>query len=407
MTILVEIGPSTAAGLSPGLGGAVRVLATLPEAAIAVADDEDENLVVVGQAALLDQALDFAAMVRQGRPSVQIILVRTQYDPNAVVAALDAGVSEVVPSADPAVVLAACRRAIAVPVSTAPPSLADELFTSGSRDSEVPMEQPSQPSPAGKVVTVFSPKGGSGKTTIATNLAIALSELAPPVCLVDLDLEFGDVAISLRLTPTRTLADAVKMEVEGDENAALDALTTAYNERLRCILAPIEPGDAEKIPADLISDLLALLRTRYEFVVVDTPSQLSPNVLAALDVSDHHLLVTNPELPALKNLRLTLDMLDLLHYDPHRRTIVFNKADDAAGLSAEEVEETIHSPIDLHVPASRDVPASINRGVPIVAAKPDHSVSVAITTFASRTLVGEPQRDSKRSSRRIFRRRQS
>jgi pilus assembly protein CpaE len=407
MTILCELDEATAVGVSPGLGN-VRRVKSLPEAAIAVAEDHSENLVVIGFEAPFDQALDFTITARRERPPVNVILIRDHWDPKAVTAALDAGVREVVPAGDPAAIVAACHRATAVPVA-AQPSLADDVRRPHYHAAaQAPHEiAPPAPSVEGKVITVFSPKGGSGKTTIATNLAVALSEIAPPVCLVDLDLEFGDVAISLRLTPARTLADAVKMEVDGDEDDALALLTTEYKPGMNCILAPIEPGDAEKIPAELVSDLLALLRARYAFVVVDTPSQLSGRVLAALDSSDHHLLLTNPEVPALKNLRLTLDMLDLLHYDPRRRSVIFNRADASAGISAAEVEQTIHTPIAVHVPASRDVPASINRGVPLVAARKDHPVSVAISRFAADVLVGDTARAGRRSGRRIFGRRQA
>lgn len=407
MTILCEVDDATAAGLAAGLGGALRVVSTLPEAAVALAEDHDETLVVVGQDVPFNQVIDFTARARRERPALGTVLVRRHDDADGVRAALDAGVSEVVSFGDPAMVLDACRRVIAVPVFA--PSLADDLMAPPpAAEREIPVLVEAQPArPSGKIVTVFSPKGGSGKTTISTNLAAALSEIAPPVCLIDLDLEFGDVAIALRLTPARTLADAVKMEVDGDEDDALAALTTQYSAGLKCILAPIEPGDAEKIPAELVTDLLALLRSRYALVVVDTPSQLSPHVLAALDQSDHHVLITNPEVPALKNLRLTLDMLDLLHYDPHRRSVVFNRADDAAGISAAEVEQAVHAPIAVRVPASRDVPASINRGTPIVLGKKDHPVSVAITNFAADVLVGSRVGQARRSSRRLFRRKQA
>lgn len=408
MTILCELDQLSVDGIAPALGGAVRLVSSLPEAAIAVVDDDAENLVVVGRDTPLEQVLDFTVKVRHARPELNVILVRNNYDPNAISAALQAGVREVVPSGDPSFVVDAIRRAVAVPVSTpAQPTLVDELMRPAQAQVAVALEEAppevAQQQRAGQVITVFSPKGGSGKTTISTNLAVALSRLAPPVCLIDLDLEFGDVAISLRLAPNRTLADAVKLEVEGDEDEALQMLTTDYSDGLKCILAPIEPGDAEKIPSELITDLIALLRPRYSYIVIDTPSQLSPHVLAALDASDHHVLLTNPEIPSLKNLRLTLDMLDLLHYPRERRSVIFNRADAAAGLSAEEVESTIKTSLTASVPASRDVPASINRGVPIVAAKPDHAVSTAIINFAAERIVGVAPAGRARS-RRLFRR---
>jgi pilus assembly protein CpaE len=432
VTILCEFEADDAAAIAPALGGHVQLAANLPEAAIGLVEDKAESVVVVGRHAPLDQVLDFTAKVLEERPKLNVILVRSDYDPKAVSAAMAAGVREVVAAGDPSFVVAAIQRAtapVAVPQQSsfvAEPqmtSLIDELMPT-TEDAPPPPDGLSRPPahlapaaidvepepaapPPGKIITVFSPKGGSGKTTIATNLAVALSESGRPVCLVDLDLEFGDVAISLRLTPVRTLADAVKTEAIGDEDDALRMLTTEYRPGLNCILAPIEPGDAEKIPASLVTDLLALLRPRYAFVVIDTPSQFSQHVLAALDASDHHLLLTNPEIPSLKNLRLTLDMLDLLHYPRERRSIIFNRADSAAGLSAAEVEETIKAPIAVQVPASRDVPASINQGVPIVAARPDHQVSAAIRRFAVEQLGGAPESGARRGHRRGILRRKT
>jgi pilus assembly protein CpaE len=430
VTILCEFDETSAASITPLMGTPVRVTANLPEAAIGLVEDESENVVVIGGEAPLDQVLEFTTNVLAERPGLKVILVRGDYEPQVVSAAMEAGVREVVPSGNPTFVVAACERAAAsvnVPMPTqsmngpsAPPAAAATPYRVEDQQGPLPapdglfdpVGQPAAPAtptapppPAGKIITVFSPKGGSGKTTVSTNLAVALSKLGHSVCLLDLDLEFGDVAISLQLTPVRTLADAVKTEAYGDEDDALAMLTTEYGGGLNCILAPIEPGDAEKIPATLISDLLLLLRTRYAYVVIDTPSQFSPHVLAALDASDYHVLLTNPEIPSLKNLRLTLDMLDLLHYPRERRSIVFNRADSAAGLSAAEVEKTINSPIAIQVPASRDVPASINSGVPIVQAKPDHPVSAAIRRFAIERLDGQPQRGPKPKRKGLFRRR--
>jgi pilus assembly protein CpaE len=406
VTILCELDQAAVAGIAPSLGGAVRHVATLPEAALGVVEDDAENLVVIGRDVPLDQVLDFTAKVLAERPYVSVILVRHEYDQATIAAALGAGVREVVSSSEPAFLLDACRRAVAE-LTPERSALFDELVPPVEElaPPAEPMAEVEAAPRLGKIVTVFSPKGGSGKTTIATNLAVVLSETNEQVCLVDLDLEFGDVAISLGLTPSRTLADAVKTEVQGDEDDVLRMLTTEYRPGMDCILAPIEPGDAVRIPVSLVTDLLALLKTRYAYVVVDTPSQFSEHVLAALDASDHHVLLTNPEIPALKNLRLTLDMLDLLHYPRERRSIVFNRADSSAGLSVADVEDTIKTAIAVQVPASRDVPASINRGVPIVAGRKDHAVSAAIKGFAAEYIIGVSPDAKKRTRRGFFGRR--
>ena len=376
MTILCEPDRQAAAALAPALDGAVHTVATLPDVAMTMAAEPAENLVVIGRDVALDQVLSFSGQVRAERPDVAVILLRESPDAGTLTDAANAGVREVVPAGDAQILFDACHRARLGQV----PQLAQP-------------ELPPEPRHSARIITVFSAKGGCGKTTVATNLAVALNASgARQVCLVDLDLAFGDVAISLQLTPSRTLIDAVVTQIMSDDDERVSALLTPFRPGLDCILAPVEPGDAEKIPATLVSDLLERLRHRYDYVVIDTPSQFSEHVLAALDASHHHVLLTTPEVPALKNLRLTLDMLDLLSYSRDARSIVFNRSDARGGLSAADVENAIKSPIAVHVPSSRDVPASINHGVPIALSKPDHPVSQAIRAFADHTIAGEPAR---------------
>jgi Flp pilus assembly CpaE family ATPase len=237
-----------------------------------------------------------------------------------------------------------------------------------------------------RIVTVFAAKGGCGKTTVATNLATILYDRgAHRVCLVDLDLEYGDAASVLGLRPERSMIDALTL---GDQltPATLTSLMTNYLPGFDCLLAPTRPGDARLIPAALVTRLLALLPLAYDFVVVDTPSQFSPYVLAALDAADHQILVTTPDRPALKNLRGTLDMLDLLPYDRTARSIVINRSDAGSDLPVDLLDQLVRSPIAGRLPAWDGVPASINRGEPLAAAQPDHAVSQAIRQLAAALL---------------------
>jgi pilus assembly protein CpaE len=134
-----------------------------------------------------------------------------------------------------------------------------------------------------------------------------------------------------------------------------------------------------------------VLRGMFDYVVVDTPPQLSEHVLTALDASAHHVLLATPDVPTLKNLRLTLDMLDLLSYPRDMRTVVLNRSDAKAGLTAQDAEQAARCPIAGHVPSSRAVPLSINEGVPITLAHPGHQVSQAITRFAEQWLLPRPE----------------
>lgn len=375
MPILCQ--PDAWPNLSGYIGGPVHIVTTIEEAERALASDPHELLVVVGAAVEQDRAFAFASSLRLRRPDVGVVLVRDRVDVATLTKALQAGVREVVPSDALNELAEACARsrALSQSVTGVPATVAGK-----------------GPSPRreGKVITVFSAKGGCGKTTLAVNLSCALAVGgAHTVCLIDLDLAFGDVAINLQLDPVRTIVDAVAMAGRLDETGTR-SLLTQYRPNMSVLLAPVSPGDAEKVPPALVAEILAVLSRMFDYVVVDTPSQFSEHVLNAMDVSERHVLLTTPDVPALKNLRLTLDMLDLLSYPHESRAIVLNRSDSRVGLTAADVQRVVRSPIDANVPSSRDVPISINKGTPIIIANPHHPVSTAIDSFAHTGLVATP-----------------
>ncbi|WP_432880144.1 AAA family ATPase [Kribbella sp. CA-245084] len=371
MTIVCRPGDE----LIPAFGDDVLSVERLDDVLRALMDDPAEDLVVVGPRIAPDEALGFAAHLRLERPTTGVILVREHVDVELLTEALRAGVREVVSAGDTASLVAACERSRAL---------------SERARAELRSPYDVDPGQRGKVVTVFAAKGGCGKTTIAVNLAAALATVEDQqVCLVDLDLAFGDVAISVQLDPVRTISDALPMSGHLDTTGAASLLTT-YRPGLEMLLAPVTPGDAEKIPAGLVGELLTVLRGMFDFVVVDTPAQFSEHVLTAMDMSDHHVLLTTPDTPALKNLRITLDMLDLLAYSRDIRSVVVNRSDSKVGLSSGDVERVVRSPLDAQVPSSRSVPISINKGIPIVVGTPNHPVSQAIVRFAHERLLSRP-----------------
>jgi pilus assembly protein CpaE len=238
----------------------------------------------------------------------------------------------------------------------------------------------------GKIITVFSAKGGCGKSTLATNLAVTLATGDQRVCLVDLDLAFGDVAILLQLSPQRTIADAIGLADRIDETG-FRTLLTRYRPGLEVLLAPVKPAASEEIGSDLIAELLHLARAEFDYVVVDTASALSGQMLAALDATHHYVLIATPELPSLKNLRVTLDTFDLLDYRRDARTIVLNRADSKVGLSMPDIQRALRVPINAYIPSSRDVPLSANKGVPLAVSHPSHAVSAAVREMAAKQFA--------------------
>jgi pilus assembly protein CpaE len=367
--------PGSGAELTGSIGDEVRAVDGLAATAHVLAADPAETLVVIGPGTAAEDALEFTAKLRLARPAVGVVLVRDQVDVAVLNRALQSGVREVVRAGDQVALTAACRRSR---------ELSRRLLAAAGTGEAAPVKD-------GQVVTVFAAKGGCGKTTLATNLGVVLSRHdGHQVCVVDLDLAFGDVAITTKLAPTRTIVDALPMAGHLDTTGAA-SLLTSYRPGLDMLLAPVTPGDAEKVPPSLVGELLSVLRGIFDYVVVDTPPQLSEHVLTALDASAHHVLIGTPDVPTLKNLRLTLDMLDLLSYPREIRTVVLNRSDAKAGLTAQDAEQAARCPIAGHVPSSRAVPVSINEGVPITLANPGHQVSQAITRFADQWLLPQPE----------------
>ena len=370
MTILCS-SQSTSPAIEAALPAPMTVVTTLAQAAEILDREPAERLVVVGIDVPFTETLTFTIAVGTAHAGVGVVVVRPELELSEVQQGMRCGVRDIIQVDDVAGLSDACARSL-------------ELSARMLGGAHTPFDGTVD----GKIVTVFSAKGGVGKTTIATNLSVALNNSgASRVCLVDLDLAFGDVAITLRLEPRLTIVDALTMS--DIQPADLSRILTSYRPNHDCLLAPVAPGEAERIPASLTTSLLNALSKQYEYVVVDTPSQLSEHVLAALDVSDYHVLITTPELPSLKNLRLSLDTLEMLGYSRESRSVVLNRADSNVGLSVAEVERVAKTAVAVRVPSSADVPTSINRGTPLAAAQPDHRVSLAIRRLAAEKFAPE------------------
>jgi len=382
MTILYEQWQQQAQQLAMLFGAEeTRVVGTADELVELVNTDRGELLVVLGPSTPLAEAVGFAEQCRIRRPALGVVLLRQFLDVNVMSEALRAGVREVVDANDPAAILAASARSqdLSRQLATKTHINGQHVPTSGAPAPGEPID--------GQVITVFSAKGGVGKTTTAINLAVALADGGRhKVCLMDFDLAFGDVAILTQLSPERTIADAIPVADRIDETG-LRAILTPYRSGLDVLLAPVQPAIAEEIGRQLISDLIQLARDAFEFVVIDTASAFSEQMLAALDATHHYLLVATPEIPALKNTRVTLDMFDLLDYRREARTMVLNRADSKVGLSHPDIEKIIRMPIRGNIPSSRDVPVSANAGVPLSVSSPSHPVTLAIKDLAAKQFL--------------------
>src|ERR671933_2597921 len=175
------------------------------------------------------------------------------------------------------------------------------------------------------MICVLGPKGGTGKTLTSCNLAVSLARTAKKVALIDLDLQFGDVALSLGLRPEKTIYDLAKSGGSLDIEK-LESYLTTHSSGLRVLLAPTRPDQASFVTVDLLRDIYTLLRSNYDSVVIDTPPGFTPEVIAAIDSSSHICVVGMLDSLSLKNTKLGLETLNLMGYDPDRISLLLNRA---------------------------------------------------------------------------------
>ena len=253
----------------------------------------------------------------------------------------------------------------------------------------------------GRIVTVFSPKGGTGKTSIATNLAASLAKhQGKRALLLDLDLQFGDAAIMLGLEPEKTIYDLVVAPGELDSEK-LAGYITRHPCTLDILPAPLRPEDAELVTEAKLARLLEVARESYDVIVVDTSPFFHGPMLATLDRTDELLMLCGLDVPTLKNVRLSLQTLELLSFPPTRIRFVLNRANSKVGMSKKEVEGALDVAMTFEVPSDRAVPISVNRGNPAVLADGNSEFAGAVKKMA-KALVASPSVAPKKAQRRLF-----
>jgi pilus assembly protein CpaE len=250
----------------------------------------------------------------------------------------------------------------------------------------------------GRVITVFSPKGGSGKSVVSTNLAVASAlHTNSRTLLIDLDLQFGDAAIMLGLTPANTLHELIGTPATLDAEK-LEVYTERHASGVDVLPAPLRPEDAELITEDAIRALLTVARAAYDLVVVDTAPFFYGPMLATLDETDQLLLVCNPDVPTLKNVRLTLQTLEMLAFPGERLRVVLNRASTSAGIDRGDVETALGRTIDVVLPLDAAVPLAVNRAEPVVLQGSSTPFGAAIIDVA-RALGGDSAVEAPQPSR--------
>ena len=249
------------------------------------------------------------------------------------------------------------------------------------------------------MLVVLGPKGGTGKTLTACNVALRVAAAGKRVVLVDLDLQFGDVGLSLGLTPERTVYDLAKAGGSLDAEK-LEGYLTKHRSGVRALLAPTRPDHAGSVSTEFLRDVYATLRASNDFVIVDTPPGFTPEVIASIDSSSDVCMVAMLDSLSLKNTKLGLETLQLMGYDQSRITFLLNRADTRVGITDEDVVTIVGRAPDVKIPSDRDIPRSVNQGEPIVRSKSRSDAAKAFRTLSDSYLTPEP---SGRSRRRFSR----
>lgn len=238
------------------------------------------------------------------------------------------------------------------------------------------------PKKAAELITVFSAKGGVGKTTIATNLAVALAEMKQKVALLDFDLQFGDVSIALDLAPRLTIVDMVR-ESGWTSGEALSYLTE-HSSSLSVLAAPLQPEQADLIEGSHVKNILGALLPHFDYIVIDTAQNFTDVTLTALDESDLILLVSTQDLPTLKNVMLSSSVMQSLHYPPEKIRLVVNRENSKVGLSVSMLEDKLGMSVSYRIPFDgKLVVESMNQGIPVVCQAPKSAIAQGFRKMAA------------------------
>lgn len=251
-----------------------------------------------------------------------------------------------------------------------------------------------KPQAAGKVVTIFSAKGGVGCSTIIVNLAIALQQSgASKVALVDTSLQFGDVGVLLNLYASRTIADLASLAEELDDELIND-IFLSHSSGVKALLAPPRPEVADTVTPGLVSEVLDRLRTMFDIILIDTGSVLDDVVLNVLDISDKIIVVTTPEIPAIKNAKLFFEVTEALEYERERIMFILNKVDKRINIRAEDIEANLKYKIEAQLPFDeRTVTTSVNQGIPYVLGNKNSLLSQATIAMSKHLLKSLEEAD--------------
>ncbi len=369
--VIIDDDPRLRTRLAMQLGSAAPP-ATFPSIAALVDKGAPSAMVVVfgpsfSDATGLARATEFV----RDRAGVSAVLVVEELSTQLLQQAIRGGMSDVITvPEDASQLLEAVDRA------------AGHLNVSVGAGVGAPASQSGDGAPRGRVVTVFSTKGGAGKSFVATNLAVALARRSnQPVCLIDCDLQFGDAAVMLKLVPQHTIADAVASIGRLDVPLLRSLLVRHDPSGLLVLPAPTEPAFADQIKADDVVQIISTLRRFCSHVIVDTPTYFTEVVIRLLEDCDDIVLVAGMDVPNIKNVKLGLNTLRQLDLPQSKVKLIINRANSKVKIDVAEVERALNLKADILIPSDITVPQSINKGIPAVIDAPKSGVARSLESL--------------------------
>lgn len=322
--------------------------------------------------------------IRQKSPHIQVVILSVQGDQNYMRRAMLAGARDFLtkpPMGDE--LMSAVRRAGEMAhAERAKGVKQQQLVASVASGTPVSMAGFGSIS-KGKIITVYSPKGGTGCTTIAVNLAIALNNEDTRTVLVDGNLQFGDVAVFVNEQGKNTILDLAPRVDELDPDIVEEILVKHEASGIRILAAPQRPEMAEKVLADQYVKVLEFLQRMYSYVVIDTSPILTDVILSTFDVSDVIVLVTTQEIPAIKNARLFLDLLQTMGVDKNRVVFAMNRYDKRIAITPDRVSENLKHEVSVSIPLDEKIAiTAVNRGIPFMLDNKSQSIGKGILSLA-------------------------
>lgn len=333
--------------------------------------EEGIDLAVVGPSYAHEAGVAETSMLFDVQPSLPVLLVADEVDTKVLRAALRTGIKDVL---DAPLTVEQLEEAT---------SHIDELRVHGGA-------RPAGKMKIGKVVTIMSPKGGAGKTMTSTNVALTLADWTEPeqVVVLDADLQFGDICISLQIDPKHTIVDVAR-DIDKLDEALLGSLLSRHVSEMRVLAAPLEPSLADEVSTQVVVKTLGMLKRMFSYIVIDTAPFLDEPVLSILERSDAVLLVVDMDLPSVKNAKLALDTLRLIKFPFEKINLVLNRVNSKARLDIDELERSLGLDVQAAISSDKLVPRAVNEGEPVVSLYPRSRVARDLRAVAR--LVVDPQ----------------